>query len=58
MALTNKRDKVIKNFVSETGYDRQTAGRITRNKDPIQIQKEIEKIKARQELIRRAQGKG
>ena len=53
-----ERDKVIKNFVSETGYDRQTAGRITRNKDPIQIKKEIEKIKARQELIRRAQGKG
>ena len=53
-----ERDKVIKNFVDETGYDRQTAGRITRNKDPIQIQKEIEKIKARQELIRRAQGKG
>ena len=52
-----ERDRVIKNFVNETGYDRQTAGRITRNKDPIQIQKEIEKIKARQELIRRAQGK-
>ena len=53
-----ERDNIIKNFVNETGYDRQTAGRITRNKDPIQIQKEIEKIKARQELIRRAQGKG
>ena len=53
-----ERDKTIKNFVDETGYSRQTAGRITRNKDPIQIQKEIEKIKERQALIRRAQGKG
>ena len=50
-----ERDKVIKNFMDETGYDRKTAGRTTRNKDPIQIQKEIEKIKARQKLIREAQ---
>ncbi len=53
-----ERDKVIKNFVDETGYSRQTAGRITRNKDPIQIQKEIKRIKERQALVRRAQGKG
>ena len=53
-----ERDKVIKNFIDETGYSRQTAGRITRNKDPIQIQKEINKIKERQALVRRAQGKG
>ena len=53
-----ERDNIIKNFMDETGYDRKTAGRSTRNKDPVQIQKEIDKIKARQELIRRAQGKG
>lgn len=58
IAAQIERDKVIKNFIDETGYSRQTAGRITRNKDPIQIQKEINKIKERQALVRRAQGKG
>ena len=53
-----ERDRVVKNFIDETGYSRQTALRSTRNKDPIQIQKEIEKIKERQALVRRAQGKG
>ena len=53
-----ERDRAVKNFIDETGYSRQTALRSTRNKDPIQIQKEIEKIKERQALVRRAQGKG
>ena len=57
VAYSLKRDQIIKDFMSETGYDRMNAGKITRNKDPIQIQKEIAKIKERQELIRRAQGK-
>jgi ribosomal protein L9 len=52
-----ERDKTIKNFIQETGYDRTTATRITRNKDPGEIQRQIAKIKENQNLIRRAQGK-
>lgn len=52
-----ERDKAIKNFIQETGYDRKTATRITRNKDPGEIQRQIVKIKENQNLIRRAQGK-
>lgn len=53
-----ERDKTIKDFMQQTGYDRATAGRSTRNKDPGEIAKEIAKIRERQNAIRRAQGKG
>ena len=54
-----ERDKIIKNFQDETGYDRKTAGRSTRNKSPAEIQKEINKIKERQKALSlgRAQGR-
>lgn len=49
-----ERDRIIKNFMDETGYDRETAGRSTRNKSPAEIQKEINRIRERQRLL--AQG--
>ena len=49
-----ERDRIIKNFMDETGYDRKTAGRSTRNKSPAEIQKEINRIRERQRLL--AQG--
>ena len=53
-----ERDQIVRQFMNETGYTRQTALRSTRNKDPVEVQKEINKIKERQALVRRAQGKG
>ena len=46
-----ERDRIIKNFMDETGYDRRTAGKATRNKSPAEIQKEINKIRERQKLL-------
>ena len=46
-----ERDRVIKDFIDQTGYDRRTAGKATRNKSPAEIQKEINKIRERQRLI-------
>lgn len=46
-----ERDRIIQNFMDETGYDRRTAGKSTRNKSPAEIQKEINKIRERQRLI-------
>jgi hypothetical protein len=46
-----ERDRIIQNFMDETGYDRRTAGKATRNKSPAEIQKEINKIRERQRLI-------
>lgn len=53
-----ERDRIIKNFMDETGYDRKTAGRSTRNKSPAEIQKEIDKIKERQKLISQGRSSG
>lgn len=47
------RDEVISNFQDETGYSRRSASVITRNKDPDQILKEVNKIKERQKSLRR-----
>lgn len=47
------RDEVIINFQDETGYSRRDASIITRNKDPDQILKEVNKIKERQKALRR-----
>ena len=38
--------------MSETGYNRETARRSTRNKSPAQIEAEIQKVKERQARIR------
>lgn len=46
-----ERDRVIRNYMDETGYDRRTAGKATRNKSPAEIQNEINKIRERQRLI-------
>lgn len=53
-----ERDRVIQNFMDETGYDRKTAGRTTRNKSPAEIQKEINKIRERQKLLSQGRNLG
>lgn len=53
-----ERDRIIKNFIDETGYDRKTAGRTTRNKSPAEIQKEINKIRERQKLLSQGRNLG
>ena len=53
-----ERDRIIKNFMDETGYDRKTAGRSTRNKSPAEIQKEINKIRERQKLLSKGGSQG
>lgn len=47
-----ERDKVIRNYMKETGYSRATARDSTRGKSPEQIAKDIAKIKERQKKIR------
>ena len=47
------RDEVISDFQKETGYSRRSAGIITRNKNPAEVLKEVEKIKERQRALRR-----
>lgn len=47
------RDEVISDFKKETGYSRRSAGIITRNKNPAEVLKEVEKIKERQRALRR-----
>lgn len=48
-----ERDLEVKAFQTQTGYNRATALRATRNKTPQEIQAEIKKIQERQELLRR-----
>ena len=47
-----EREKVISNYVKETGYSRATASRSTKGKSPEEIAAEIGKIKERQKKIR------
>ena len=47
-----ERDKVLRNYMKETGYSRATARDSTRGKSPEQIAKDIAKIKERQKKIR------
>lgn len=47
-----QRDSEIKQYMSETGYNRETARRSTRNKSPAQIEADIQKVKERQARIR------
>ena len=47
-----ERDKVIKDYVNQTGYQRTTARQSTLRKSPQEIAKEIAKIKERQNNIR------
>ena len=47
-----EREKVISNYVKETGYSRATASRSTKGKSPEEIAAEISKIKERQKKIR------
>ena len=47
------RDEIVQNFQNETGYSRRSASIITRNKDPNEILKEVNKIKERQKALRR-----
>ena len=47
------RDEIIQSFQNETGYSRRSASIITRNKDPNEILKEVNKIKERQKSLRR-----
>ena len=47
------RDEIIQSFQNETGYSRRSASIITRNKDPNEILKEVNKIKERQKALRR-----
>lgn len=47
------RDEVISDFQKETGYSRRSAGIITRNKNPAEVLKKVEKIKERQRALRR-----
>ena len=42
-----RRDEEIKKYMTETGYNRETARRSTRNKTPAEIDAEIQKIKER-----------
>ena len=53
-----ERDRAIQNFIDQTGYDRRTATRSTRNKSPAEIQKEIDKIRERQRLISEESSQG
>lgn len=46
-----KRDAELSRFQSETGYDRESARRSTRNKSPADIDAAIKKIKERQKRI-------
>lgn len=46
-----KRDAELSRFQSETGYDRESARRSTRNKSPAEIDAAIKKIKERQKRI-------
>ena len=46
-----KRDAELSRFQSETGYDRESARRSTRNKSPAEIDAAIKKIKDRQKRI-------
>lgn len=48
-----ERDLEVKAFEQQTGYNRATAIRATRNKTPQEIQAEIKKIQERQESLRR-----
>ena len=48
-----QRDADIRQFVTETGYTRETARRSTRKKTPEQIDAEIKKIKERQKALNR-----
>ena len=48
-----ERDTVIKDFVSRTGYSRQTARAATLKKNPDEIEAQIKKIQERQKLIAR-----
>ena len=48
-----QRDEQIKRFMTETGYTRETARRSTRNKTPAEIDAQIQKIKERQQAIKR-----
>ena len=48
-----ERDLEVKAFEKQTGYNRATAIRATRNKTPQEIQAEIKKIQERQESLRR-----
>lgn len=52
-AAQRLRDEVISNFQKETGYSRRSAGIITRNKNPAEVLKEVEKIKEWQRALRR-----
>lgn len=47
-----ERDKVLRDYMNETGYSRATARDSTRNKSPEQIAKDIARIKERQNKIR------
>lgn len=47
-----QRDSEIKQYMSETGYNRETARMSTRNKSPAQIEADIQKVKERQAKIR------
>ena len=47
-----ERDKVLRDYVKETGYSRASARDNTRNKTPEQIAKDIARIKERQNKIR------
>lgn len=48
-----ERDRVVREFENETGYSRRSASETTRSKSPEEIRKQIEKIKERQERLRR-----
>lgn len=47
-----ERDRVVSDFMKQTGYTRETARRSTFNKTPEEIAREIKKIKERQKIIR------
>ena len=49
---STERDKVLRDYMKETGYSRATARDSTRNKSPEQIAKDIARIKERQNKIR------
>lgn len=48
-----ERDRAISDYMSQTGYSRRTAARSTLRKDPAQIEAEINRIKERQQSLRR-----
>lgn len=48
-----QRDDVIRDFASQTGYSRRTAAASTRNKDPAQVQADIQRIMERRRKIGR-----